>query len=213
MYKKLTEALLGYWIDSSQVLFHPPKPRLSDGYLELMLPDQGVLIQFSYDELSVTVNQARDADPKEISTILQSLCDTASLELPNQELAGLVFVRYWTHTSILTGEASRLLSELGSTVSARRLEVQRVSLRLQHDDTSSSDVSIELSKSEESPNGLFLDYNAAIDKESSGSIVSVISEAFKGRADLLEKLGLHSEGNEEFASWFTTESVRDCPNL
>jgi hypothetical protein len=138
MYQNLAEALSGYWVDSSQVLYRPPRPRLSDAYLEL-----------------------------------------ASREMPNQELDGPVFIRYWAHASILAGAASKLLDRFGSTEWAPGL---------QHSEAARPDFSIEVGSSEEVPNGLFLDYNAVIDEESSSGLVSVVSEAFKARGDLLEKL-------------------------
>jgi len=213
MYQNLAEALSGYWVDSSQVLYRPPRPRLSDAYLELMLPEEGVLIQFSYDELRITVNQTIGSHPEDIGAILESLCDVTSREMPNQELGGPVFIRYWAHASILAGATSKLLDRFGSTEWAPGLQLLKATFGLQHSEAARPDFSIEVGSSEEAPNGFFLDYNAVIDKKSSSSLVSVVSEAFKARGDLLEKLNLHPDGNEEFASWFTTGSVKDGQKL
>jgi hypothetical protein len=178
-----------------------------------MLPDEGAQIQFSHDRLSVAVNQAIRANPERIGTTLESLCDLASRQLPNQEFGGPVLVRYWAHATLLTGKASDLLGSPGSTAWAPGVQVQTVTLRLLGNSAASPDSSIDVGTSGEIPNGLFLDYNAVIDKEGSRSLVSVVSEAFRARRDLLEKLNLCSDGDEEFASCFTQVSMSDGQKL
>ena len=214
MYKNLIEALSAdYWIDTNQVLYRPPQPRLSDAFLELALSDPRVLIQFSYDALSVTVGSAMGTDPEVIGAILEALCNVCSREMPNEELEGSVYVNYWAHTSIPTTGPSKLLAGFDRKLSVPGLQVQTVTLRLQHGEPDLADISIDVGPSKESPNGLFLDYTAFLYKEASSSLVVVVSEAFKARAEILEKLNLRSDGDEEFASWFLTESVRDGQKL
>lgn len=213
MYKNLLEALLAYWIDTDLVLYHPPQPRLSDAFLELALADPDVLIQFRYDELSVTVESAIGTDPEVISAILDALSNVCSREMPNGELKGVVSVNYWVDASIPTPRRSKLLSGLDRKLSVPGLQVQKVTLRLPHGELGRQGISIDVGPSNESPNGLFLDYDAYLDKEASSSIVAVVSAAFKARGEILEKLHLQSDGNEEFASWFVTGSVRDGQKL
>lgn len=210
MYEDLTTALFGYWIDTDQVVFCPPQPRLSDAFVELVLPDEGVLIRFSYEELSVTVNDVINSNPKEISTILEALGNVVTHEMPNKGSGGPVVVRYWAHAYIPTGGPSTVMEALGQQFAGPPgLEIETVTLRLPPNERPQPDISIEVGTSSENPNGLFLDYNAVIDKEPFISLPVVVSEALKSRGDLLGKLNLTPNGGEEFTSWFVTGPVRD----
>jgi hypothetical protein len=208
MYGKLREALSGYRIDSNQVIYRPPQPRLSDACLELALADEDVVIQFTYDVLTVTINEAKEANPEEISAVLDALYKVVSSEMPNGELNAFVFIGYGVHASILTRQPSNIFGALEGNVSIPGLQIQRLTFRLPTKEADQRDIWVEVGTSEKSPHELLLDYSAFIDKAASTSLVAVVSEAFKAREDLLEKLNLRSDGNEEFASWFVTSSVK-----